>query len=368
MKENHESRMLRIEPLENRSLLAGNLFAGDAIALDLFADSAASSGSQQNVEANQTQEVRTIGNDNGPIVQQSDRTNPSNDERGSTPNAQVDFDSQSTVTQSTVTLTPIEDQQSQQSSSAEVANRQTASAVDAAIAAITFSELVTGIVDQVTSPVAEDSLARPLGNSVTGVASNQRQISPLTAGLSAASEEPSNGLIDLSPSNLELSIDDPVDEHHQPWQLDSGVAPHIRLVIEQASNHQAEITDAAIAAWFRGPGGMIAVDQVLLPANAFIAGLDWLDVQLESTVNLHRSLEMIASGTTPPISDVALDAIMASLGEIAGSKVQPINSIYQFEIPRITYPVIAIVTAAAIAARRKHRHPEPLASKVSQHR
>lgn len=361
MNENHESRVLRIEPLENRSLLAGNLFAGDEIALDLFADSA-SSGPQRNVEASQTQEVRTVGNDTGPNVRQADRPNQPNSNRDIPQNTQVNFDLQTSRT-----LTPIQGQQSQPSPPPEVASRPPVLAVDAAIAAVTSSELVADIVDEVSSPEAEDLLARPLRNSVTGIASNQRQILPLTADLSAASEEPSSGLIELSPLNLELSLDDPLDERYQPWQLDSGLAPHIRSVIEQASNHRAEITDAAIAAWFGGPGGMIAVDQVLLPNNSFIAGLDWLNVQLESTVNLHRSLEMIASGTTPPISDVALDAIMASLAKIADSQVQPINSLQPFDIPRITYPAIAIVTAAAIAARRKHRHPEPLALKVPLH-
>lgn len=367
MNENHECRILRIEPLESRTLLAGNLFAGDDIALDLFGDDAASSGLQQSVEGSQTQEVRSIGNNNGTNLPETTGASQPNTDPDLAQNSAFNFASQATAGE-----TPSQDQPTQQASSVEVANRLPIAAVDAAIAAFTASEppkaaeATISSVTQTTSELAIEQISE--SSVVSSIQTSQRQFAPFTPILSVAVQEPSDGLIELPPSNLDQPLDDPQDDSHLPWQFDLTVLPQIRSAIERASDHRAEITDAAIASWFCGPSGMIAVDQVLLPARPVIAAVDWLDVQLEATVRLHRSLELIASGKALPISGVALDAIMASLSDMAESQVQPIDSSHPIEIPKLAYSALAILTTGVIAARRKRRHSEPIAPAVPLHR
>ncbi|TWU39969.1 hypothetical protein Q31b_32850 [Novipirellula aureliae] len=361
MNGNHESRILRIERLETRSLLAGNLFAADDLTLDLFIDGADFSGSQQDVEVTQTQEVRSIGNNNSPNVQETTRPNPSITESDIVQNLQFDL-----AAQEAVALSPSQGQQAQQSSTTEVVNHPPISAVDAALSALTATAPTEAVGAEIsianeTQPglVTEQTLESSI---VSGLETSQRQLATFTADLTTAIQEPSDGLIELAPADFDPSLDGFKNDSLLPWQIDTGLFPKIRSVVERASNHRAEFTDAAIASWLGRPGGMISLDQVRLPANPVIAGVNWFDVQLESSLQLHRSLELIASGKALPISDVAIDAIMASLNEIAESQTQPINIIHPIEVPKLVYPAIAILTAAAIAAKRKHRHPEPLNS------
>ncbi len=176
---------------------------------------------------------------------------------------------------------------------------------------------------------------------------------------SAATDEndANEGLIDLAPLWSNDSLENQYDA--SPWRLGQPIVLGMQSIIDRASQPSDEVVDALIQSWFGDSSGMIAIDHVTLPASMVLSPIDWIDVQLESTVMLHRSLQMIASGDVAPISDVALDAIMASLNAMAESQTQPLAVIQPVEVPATIYPAIAVLTAVAIASRRKHRHPSP---------
>ncbi|EMI46510.1 hypothetical protein [Rhodopirellula sp. SWK7] len=144
------------------------------------------------------------------------------------------------------------------------------------------------------------------------------------------------------------------------WELSRDTLPLLKRVIEASPDERIEIADELMAGWFSGPGGMIALDRVLLPSPKFAIENLSIDVQLESAVMLHRSFGMVASGVVPPLSGPVLDAIMASLEEAASSQNQPVGVTAVPRLPTAAYPaIVAITTGIAIAARRQFKHPSP---------
>lgn len=163
------------------------------------------------------------------------------------------------------------------------------------------------------------------------------------------------GQVDLAP--LWSTDNVQFEEDASPWQLGQSIVPSIRSIIDRAGPPTDEVVDALVQSWFGGSSGMISLDHVTLPISMVSSPIAWIDVQLESTVMLHRSLEMIAGGNTAPLSDVTLDAIMASLDAMAESQSQPVAGVKPVEVSAIVYPAIAVLTAVAVASRRKHKHP-----------
>jgi hypothetical protein len=235
------------------------------------------------------------------------------------------------------------------------------SAIDAAIASLAS--------ETSSEANADSALAQPTGEvSTIESATSSRIVVTETfnvqrenAFLPTVSDSPSaadDGLIDLAPfESFEPSTNNA--DASEPWELGRQTIPLLRQIAQHAVGDRAEPVDQMMQDWFNGPGGLIALDQVNLPAIAFPLDSVMIDVGLESTVALHRSLNLVASSVTPALSGRALDAIMASLEQVAASETQPVIEPSPLRIPTAAYPVVAVVaTTIAVSARRKHKHPQ----------
>lgn len=345
MNDHDGTRVLRIEPLEKRSLLAGNLFGGDDLRINLFGHDKRGDDQSRILDSDRSQQVAAnIPNNRQPTRIVADATTiPPRQDSPAGPSLFVVVEA---APLSATTVPDVEQRRSQAPADA---------VIDTAIAAFTTDEVTEaadGIVedDLLLREERQESHSAPIATSGT--------LTDLRSGLSriqVAPIERDGGLIELSPLEFDLSEDGSRDKS-EPWQIGADILPKIRSALEQTTDLHGQVVDAAIASWFggnAGSGGMIAVDQFILPQTVFDTAIEWIEVALQSDLKLHRSLGMIAGGSTPPISDVTLDAIMASLAEIADSQTQPISSIHRFEVPTVAYPAIAILTTVAIAARRK---------------
>ena len=183
------------------------------------------------------------------------------------------------------------------------------------------------------------------------------------------------GFIDLSPLDLtNPNIDASFNEFDdsEPWTLDLNSTRLLGRLSNQSAiqefatlqatddriDNRARVVDRTIQDWFNGAGGLIALDQVNLPASVLRLDALMINIGLDSTVALHRSIDHDGGRITPAISGPALDAIMASLEQVAASKTQPINDPRAFRIPVAAYPAVAAVaTTIAVSARRKHKTP-----------
>ncbi|QDV44475.1 hypothetical protein Enr13x_43410 [Stieleria neptunia] len=371
MNETHEIRFLRIEHLESRSLLAANLFASDEIDFDLFADAADSSSARQNAGDDLTQEVRTFESANRVGLQAF--IGPTQPETNSnlTENTSSDLTSQTDAAE-TLRHGP-QARRSPGSDASDATDQSPSSAVDAALVAITETESTETVDDAITSETeTESELAQQQLfdlTMVSAIETREQELVSLSLARSVTSDDSIDGLIELSSSsNSVYSMDDLQDDDAPPWTFALPVAPEIQSVIDQASNPSDEVTDAMFTHWFGGTDETIAFDQQLLLIGPSIAADDWFNAQGESMLQLHRSFELITGGKELPLSDAALDALIASLAETAESRLQPVGSTYSFELPRLAYPAIAILTVAVMMARRKHKHPLPVAPPRSRPR
>ncbi|WP_404306888.1 hypothetical protein [Neorhodopirellula lusitana] len=143
------------------------------------------------------------------------------------------------------------------------------------------------------------------------------------------------------------------------WRLQRETLPQLQRLAEGSDLQRASDSGRLFDDWLDGPGGMIALDRVTLPPASFALDGLAVDVQLESTVMLHRSLDWVASGTKPALSGPVLDAIMASLEGVVEQEHQPITQASNLQVPTAAYPAVAIAaTTVAISNRRKHKTPD----------
>ncbi|TWU54355.1 hypothetical protein Poly51_30720 [Rubripirellula tenax] len=383
MNDRTESRLLCIEALESRSLLAGNPFAADVFDNDVHQDHFGSRDRLRNQDATRPNEVSSlrpgfdrIGNsnrgrhsDNRFDTPQKIRVETVTAQPPTAAGVSVVF-ATSPPTQAAQPVTASKSVSISPSASAapSASTPQPASAsqsllavravaVDAALAGIVATDVVestdtaTRVDEAVQTRLDDDSESKLAIASVI----SRSQASDFSTPDTSTDDDPDNELIELAPWNLNGRESESADASRAPWQLDLDAISTINSVIGRASTRQSRIADAIIHSWFGGSGGMIAIDRIDLPSVEAIADGRWMNVQLESTVMLHRSLELIASGSAPMMSDEVLDVIMASIGQMKDSESQPIGTHVAFRLPAVAYPAIAILTGAAIAARRKHK-------------
>lgn len=235
------------------------------------------------------------------------------------------------------------------------------SAVDAAIALLTSETSTEANAEsdlaQLTNEVSTIDPATRSRIIATETTTTQQEnaVVPMVIDNPSASDD---GFIELAP----LESFQPFfsnDRGNERWELDRHTIPLLRQIARHADVDRTALVDQMMKDWFTGPGGLIALDQVDLPAITLPLEADMIDVGLESTVALHRSLDLVASSVNPALSGRVLDAIMASLEHVAASETQPVIEPSQLRIPTATYPAVAVVaTAIALSACRKHKHPQ----------
>lgn len=164
-----------------------------------------------------------------------------------------------------------------------------------------------------------------------------------------------DGYIELLP----LWKTDPLNSEPEAseWKIDSNAIPHIRNALQSPLYRTPELADLAIRDWFAGPGGLINLDHGGSPALYLPVPSELINVELESMVGLHRSLDLIAAGVTEPISGPMLEAILASIEDITASESQPISEATPFQLPTVAYPALAVIASGVtIAAHRRRSH------------
>ena len=201
-----------------------------------------------------------------------------------------------------------------------------------------------------TQGVDDPILLNPSNSAVSGSSSNADLIEPLELG----------GLIELTPLGQWQTLEEPYEPASESWHLDREILPRLSETIEVGSAELVETVDTVVDQLFDEGGGMVAIDQVQLPAGYIEIQSAFTKVQVESTVVLYRSLDLIASSDismpSSQLNGPILDSIMATLGDVAESQTQPVDDPSKSRLSAIAYPIVAIAaTGAAFSARQKSK-------------
>lgn len=342
MSELGDARILRLEHLESRSLLAGSvlLFAVDSGDLD------ANQQPALNLQANpQGDSARPI-----PFTQ---NVSPLQNQPTGSPFAP-------TAVQRSIAA-PLETPTTAFSATTpqSLAEPRPAVAIDAANAAF---------VDEPTNEASADSTVDLATDEVSTIHSESSSRIIVTETLNALQGETlgptiidtlsiaNDGYIDLAPRDPF----EPPAKSDQPWRLDARTIPLINQIARRAigdrmQNDRADVVDRLMDHWFRGPGGLIAMDQINLPSNRFPLDAAIVDTRLQSTVALHRSLNFMAGSVEPALSGQVIDAVMASLTRATASVRQPVIEQSRIRIPTMAYPTAAAIASSIVISNRRKK-------------
>ncbi len=175
------------------------------------------------------------------------------------------------------------------------------------------------------------------------------------------------GWIDLLP----LVGNRPPMEHRsaaeQPWELGGDTLRRLRDVAELPMEPSITVpreasanpTDAAIAFWFQGPGGFIELQSAGTPLIADDASLGMVDIVLDATFGLHRTLDLVAAAEPTSTGEAVRDAILAAIAGEQSATVAPIEEPAANRLSGLAYPAAAIL-ATTLAIAKRHRHANAL--------
>jgi len=228
--------------------------------------------------------------------------------------------------------------------------------IDAAIASLASETTIKTSTDDALARPSDETSTVDSATSSPIMATDTIDVKPrITSSTDFSGDSPSddNGLIDLPPLESFEPLSNQTGER-EAWQLESRTMPSLRQIAESDGN-RADLLDRVMQDWFIGPGGLISLDQVKLPAIAIPFDSSVIDVGLESTLSLHRSLSPVPGTLNPALSGEVLDAIMASIENAAASETQPTAEPSATRVSAAIYPAAAVVaTTIAITTRRKH--------------
>ncbi|NNE01057.1 MAG: hypothetical protein HKN47_27390 [Pirellulaceae bacterium] len=417
MSDFRESRALRLERLESRSMLAGGVFVFEVAADDVdsghrHSNRQGDSGRPDEVARIAPQSARidaSPGRQDTPRQSQSDRSHGSDhnslrSDRLVVPAARHYHSQQNQFLQNlpaseaneVIVLTLL---QATASAGSPSTPNQTESSPPTTLPPLSFAASVDRTANQTLRPEASALSSLPTATSTEAALESKPAISnddvvnmssatssqiDATEGIGLQQEvvQEDDAVVQTASDRVHAAEDGWIDlatigsfdaftensDQSDPWKLDLQTIPLLRQLTQHAVGEyiagdrtvgrRAELADQMIRDWFNGPGGLIALDQVDLPGVTFPHDAARIHVGLQSTVALHRSLNLVASGVTPALSGPVLDAIMASLDQMASSETQPVIEPSPLRIPSMAYPAVAIVaTTVAVSARRKHKQP-----------
>ncbi len=361
------SRYLCLERLESRSLLAGGLMA-DGLA--------EFTGGDDRLDRSSAKQHQSIALQSGPTQSNAPPNNANRPIAG-------EFAAQGRL-QPTLNPATESSQQQRLQSQPSVAAENTPSgfivlgaasapqtlATDAVLASLaSVSSESTAVADEAIAGVpssevstiqsADTSVRRPLGQTPDIV----EIPSPEPIDFDSSEHD---GTVDLTPL-LAQPFQPTERASEDTWELNRETLPRLKQAIEITPGELARLADNVVTDWFGGPGGMVAVDHVQLPGERFPLDNAIVDIQLESTVMLYRSLDLFAASTgspisipiSIPISGPVLDALMTTLEKIAESETQPVDNPAPIKVSTIAYPAIAVAaTGAALSARQRSKKAE----------
>ncbi|QDS96046.1 hypothetical protein FF011L_48500 [Roseimaritima multifibrata] len=152
----------------------------------------------------------------------------------------------------------------------------------------------------------------------------------------------------------------PESDEGEPWRVDPQSLQRLQEVTRKLDDsletENPPANDAVIAAWFNNSTGLMEVERYGALGTPTDLSDSIVDVVLNATVGLHRSVDLIA--VTPDASEIPDDVRSAILAAIAAEQQPilsaPLNTPGSLRLSAIAYPGAALLVAgAALAARRK---------------
>ncbi|MCC7333926.1 MAG: hypothetical protein IT422_02450 [Pirellulaceae bacterium] len=174
------------------------------------------------------------------------------------------------------------------------------------------------------------------------------------------------GLIDSLPTLQHEFKEGTASPAEKPWELDHAALQALRSAANDIDNEilkNRHAVDLAIANWFGNSTGLIDDIQCTsnLPSNLQELTPSIVDVVLDATVGLHRSVGLIASGDIQPQPNSVRDTILAAIAAEHVSLSAPLLEQTPARLPGIAYPAVAIVVSSLAMAGR-HRRKSKLES------
>lgn len=172
------------------------------------------------------------------------------------------------------------------------------------------------------------------------------------------------GLVEILPAFLHEFDGDRHMPSEVPWKLDVGALHQLRTTANDTSDAMRGNyydTDLAIANWFGNSTGLIDDIQCAqnLPADLPELTPSIVDVVLDATVGLHRSVGLVASGDSMPLPNSVRDSILAAIAGEHSSISVPLLEQAPTRLSGIAYPGVAIVVCTLAVAGRHRRKSKP---------
>ncbi|KLU07444.1 Hemagglutinin-like protein [Rhodopirellula islandica] len=200
---------------------------------------------------------------------------------------------------------------------------------------------------------------------------------------SSAASDVDGGTIDWLPrvSSDDVSLDS--SQADDSWELDEETLEHLREVARAASDKDADDVEAtaardagesslleghsvddALATWFGSPTGLVdgIRFQGTLPTVVPTLSPGMVDIALDATVGVHRTVGLMASSETvsrPVAVDEVRDAVLAAIAFETDVLAQPALDSRPLRLSGLAYPGAAIV-AGALALNARRRRDEML--------
>lgn len=168
------------------------------------------------------------------------------------------------------------------------------------------------------------------------------------------------GLIDSLPTLQHEFKEGTASPAEKPWGLDHAALQELRSAANDTNTEILEnrhAVDLAIANWFGNSTGLIDDIQCenQLPSSLQELTPSIVDVVLDATVGLHRSVGLIASGDIQPQQNSVRDTILAAIAAEHVSLSAPLLEQTPARLPSIAYSGAAIVVSSLAMAGRYRR-------------
>ena len=192
----------------------------------------------------------------------------------------------------------------------------------------------------------------------SGTESTEYRLIPVRVGITADElsylREYNAGLIDPGTREVATSdISQPL-EQRSPWRLPQQTLERLQDTLDHLQQQDGIAPDElAIATWFAGPGGLIDFGGASLDLQSADGAVILVDVELDTALGLHRSLELLAADQCVPKDDAVRDAVLAALLSEELEIAQPVAEATPVRVPTVAYPSAVILAALAIAGQRK---------------
>jgi hypothetical protein len=396
------SRQLRIEQLELRSMLTANLlslitgnseFSGDATN-DIQRNSHQASDGHGRGSVDRSAQVRNVGGDSSgrpgdalggqgqPTPRPSGRTDgfgghgpqPRVPEQNSTPIGNLSEQQQPVIVLRVILIDPPANQSiHQQPSSSEsvkriaaAANEPSSSRIESKGSTSRATGLASASMDAESSieqrkflaneapvtMISADNDIRSWAEQTNDTVTQPSEPRPLSN--SILDRDSDDGFIDPFPRASDQSMNDSPGQS-QPWQIDLGTLRALHQASNLLRDNASDVTDIAVADCFNDQAGLIDFGQSNIPFAIPMIPDALVDVQLNASVGLHRSIELIAAETDRPAADNIRDAMMAALVAVENQAPTGVTEPMPIRSTETAYASVAMVlgTVALVAQRKR---------------